>query len=57
MDGSSETEWEVQQNFDEDYEELTISLFQIAEEYGRIYQIAVQHDLCVEDVRCIYYLE
>ena len=56
-DESSETEWEVQQNFEEEYEELTISLFQIAEEYGRIYQIADQHDLYEGDVRCIYYLE
>ena len=52
-----ETEWELDQNFKEEFETLTISLFQIAEEYGRIYQIAEEHDVFETDVRCIYYLE
>lgn len=52
-----ETDWELDQNFEEEYETLTISLFQIAEEFGRIYQIAEQHDVYESDVRCIYYLE
>lgn len=51
------TEWDFDQDFREEYESLTISLFQIAEEFGRIYQIADQHDVYEGDVRCIYYLE
>ena len=51
------TEWELDQDFREEYETLTISLFQIAVEYGRIYQIADQHDVYEGDIRCIYYLE